>query len=150
MPQALCQWPSDATSIRFLLVPSFLFTASGDARAASGTYPRAMATTYLFIESRTAFDLEQVAVNYLLAADLVRSGHEAILYLIENGVLMARSAVQHAALRDTVAAGVQVLVDEFSARERGIAAAELQAGVRLAPLDTVVDHLERGSRVIWH
>lgn len=40
-------------------------------------------------------------------------------------------------------AGVEVLADEFSLRERGIAAGKLVAGVRAVPLDTVVDQLAR-------
>src|SRR5262245_37330982 len=107
-------------------------------------------TTYVLIESRDPFNCEQVAANCKLASDLARRGHTAVLYLIENGVLAARSTARHALLSEAVSAGVQVLVDDFSIRERGIAQAELHSHVRTAPLDTVIDHLERGSRVVWH
>ena len=45
---------------------------------------------------------------------------------------------------------VRVLADDFSLRERGIAADSLAEGVKAAPLDTVIDHLEAGSKCLWH
>ena len=46
--------------------------------------------------------------------------------------------------------GVEVLADEFSLRERGIAAGKLTEGVRAAPLAMVVDQLAEGRKAIWH
>jgi intracellular sulfur oxidation DsrE/DsrF family protein len=47
-------------------------------------------------------------------------------------------------------AGVEVLADEFSLRERGIRSDHLATGVKMAPLDVVVDRLEEGRKALWH
>jgi len=43
-----------------------------------------------------------------------------------------------------------VLADEFSLRERGIAANRLAGGVSASPLDVVVDQLAEGRKALWH
>jgi predicted peroxiredoxin len=45
---------------------------------------------------------------------------------------------------------VEVLADEFSLRERGIAVDRLAQGIKAAPLSTVIDHLAEGRKTIWH
>jgi intracellular sulfur oxidation DsrE/DsrF family protein len=47
-------------------------------------------------------------------------------------------------------AGVEVLADDFSLRERGIAADKLEPGVTPSPLDLVIDRLAEGAKAIWH
>ena len=47
-------------------------------------------------------------------------------------------------------AGVQVLADDFSLRERGIVAQRLVSGVKPSPLDVVIDQLAEGRKVLWH
>jgi intracellular sulfur oxidation DsrE/DsrF family protein len=47
-------------------------------------------------------------------------------------------------------AGVTVLADEFSLRERGIKKGKLVKGVKAAPLDVVVDAMAAKAKVIWH
>ena len=105
---------------------------------------------YLLIESRDPFDSADVANNYRLAADLVRQGNEVTLFLVQNGVLPARPGVAAKGLSGVVDAGVSVLADDFSLRERGIDAGNLCDGVSAAPLDIVVDHLADGAKAIWH
>jgi predicted peroxiredoxin len=53
-------------------------------------------------------------------------------------------------LTNTAEAGVEVLADEFSLRERGIAAGKLAEGVRSAPLSIVIDQLAEGRKALWH
>jgi hypothetical protein len=43
-----------------------------------------------------------------------------------------------------------VLADDFSLRERAIPAGRLVAGVKPAPIETVVDQLEEGRKALWH
>jgi sulfur relay (sulfurtransferase) complex TusBCD TusD component (DsrE family) len=105
---------------------------------------------YLLIESRDPFESNEVAAQYELAAGLVRQGHEVTLFLVQNGVLSARKSARSDLLSAAAQAGVQVLADDFSLRERGIAKNRLTAGVTPAPLDVVVDQLAEGRKAIWH
>lgn len=105
---------------------------------------------YLLVESRDPFDSADVQNLYDLASDLVRDGHEVTLFLVQNGVLPARLSGKSASLAALSDAGVEVLADDFSLRERGIASERLAPGVAPAPLEVVVDHLADGRKAIWH
>ncbi len=105
---------------------------------------------YLLIESRDPFESNDVAFCYDLAADLAGAGNEVTLFLVQNGVLPARSGVAFEGLSKVASAGVEVLADDFSLRERAIAESGLASGVRSAPLDVVIDQLVDGAKAIWH
>jgi predicted peroxiredoxin len=105
---------------------------------------------YLLIESRDPFDNKVVARQYELAINLVKEGNEVTLFLVQNGVLPARPGTHSALLTGTARAGVEVLADDFSLRERGIADKRLAEGVKAAPLTTVIDQLAEGRKTIWH
>lgn len=107
-------------------------------------------TKYLLIESRDPFENNVVARQYDLAVNLVREGNEVTLFLLQNGVLPARPGSFSSLLTTTAKAGVQVLADDFSLRERGIAANRLAEGVKAAPLSIVIDQLVDGRKAIWH
>jgi predicted peroxiredoxin len=105
---------------------------------------------YLLIESRDPFDSNDVASYYGLAADLAREGNQVTLFLVQNGVLPARPSKHSEALTTVAGAGVEVLADDFSLRERGIDAARLADAVKPAPLDVVIDRLADGCKAMWH
>lgn len=105
---------------------------------------------YLLIESRDPFDTNDVRFYYDLAKQLARQGNRVTLFLVQNGVLPARSGARDGQHLEVQAAGVEVLADDFSLRERGISVNRLAAGVRPAPLDVVIDHLADGSKAMWH
>ena len=105
---------------------------------------------YLLIESRDPFDSNDVATYCSLAGDLARRGKEVVLFLVQNGVLMARSGAQSELLHNAVQDGVVVLADEFSLRERGIPTEGLADGVTGSPLDRVVDEMAGHAKVMWH
>jgi predicted peroxiredoxin len=105
---------------------------------------------YLLIESRDPFESQDVAHQYELAIGLARDGNTVTLFLVQNGVLPARKSGRSDALRAVAKAGVEILADDFSLRERGIARERLIAEVRSAPLDVVVDGLAEGRKTIWH
>ncbi len=107
-------------------------------------------SNYLLIESRDPFDSNDVANYYDLASNLAAAGNQVTLFLVQNGVLAARSGVKVNGVDVVAASGVEVLADEFSLRERGIAGDKLSKSVNAAPLDVVVDHLANGSKAIWH
>jgi len=107
-------------------------------------------TKYTLIASRDTIESKE-AEHYLdLAADLKREGNDVTLFLVQNGVLSARQGAAAAKLSKLATAGVAVLADSFSLRERGIGAARLAAGVRAAEIDTIVDHMADGHKVLWN
>jgi hypothetical protein len=107
-------------------------------------------TNYLFIESRGDFNGRREAFGGTLAAVLARNGARVTMLLVQNGALTARRGARSPRLDALVAAGVAVLADEFSLRERGIATDRLRPGVEPSRLDVVIDRLLDGWQVIWH
>ncbi len=105
---------------------------------------------YLFIESRDPYESAEVAAHYDLAAGLAKDGAKVTLFLVQNGVFAARRGEKAELVERLAKAGVVVLADEFSLRERAIAPGRLVAGVKPSPIETVVDHLERGDKALWH
>lgn len=104
---------------------------------------------YLLIASRDPFESGDVGHYYDLATSLAKTG-DVTLFLVQNGVLTARRGPRSAALSTLAAAGVEVLADDFSLRERGIPTDQLATGVKPAPLATVVDQLAEGRKALWH
>jgi intracellular sulfur oxidation DsrE/DsrF family protein len=106
-------------------------------------------TRYLLIESRDPFEAKDVLFHYELAAMLAQES-QVTLFLVQNGVLPARRSRESWRLDELARAGVRVLADEFSLRERGIDADRLVPGIQSASLDVVIDELADGSRALWH
>jgi predicted peroxiredoxin len=105
---------------------------------------------YMLIESRDPFDSNDVAFTYQLASSLAKAGHDVALVLVQNGVLPARRGAAADGLATAIKAGVRVLADDFSLRERGISNERLTAGVEPTPLDVVIDHMAEGHKTLWH
>src|SRR5260370_37399906 len=93
---------------------------------------------YLLIESRDPFDSPDTSFVHDLSRSLVQGGHDVTIFLVQNGVLPARPCIHSATLTSLAQAGVTILADDFSLRERGIAADALVQGVRAAPRDAVI------------
>ncbi len=105
---------------------------------------------YLLIASRDTFETNDVSRFYELARGLKMEGNDVTLFLVQNGVLSARQASHTNGLGDVANAGVQVLADDFSLRERGIGKDRLVSGVTPAPLETVIDAMADGSKMLWN
>jgi sulfur relay (sulfurtransferase) complex TusBCD TusD component (DsrE family) len=105
---------------------------------------------YVLIESRDPFDSNDVSFYCGLAQQLAEAKHEVTLFLVQNGVLPARPGARSDDLARLAGAGVRVLADSFSLRERGIDEKRLASGVASAPLEVVLDALAEGAKVIWH
>ena len=105
---------------------------------------------YLLIESRDPFDSNDTRFCSDLAQQLAAAKNEVTLFLVQNGVLPARAGARAGDLGRLSGAGVRVLADSFSLKERGIDEQRLAAGVAAAPLDVVLDALADGAQVIWH
>src|SRR5712691_4042855 len=102
---------------------------------------------YVFIESRDPFDSADTGFVSDTAAALRQRGAPVTVFLVQNGVLTTRAGARGSQVGRLTAAGVTVLADDFSLRERGIEAAEMARGVREAPIDTLVDLLtEAGTK----
>ena len=105
---------------------------------------------YLFIESSDPFESRDCANLAETAKDLQSRGNEVTVLLIQNGVLAARHQARGSHAPGLVKAGITVLVDDFSLRERGISAAELSPGIKESSIDTIADALLEGTKTIWH
>ncbi len=104
---------------------------------------------YLLVESRDPFETNDTHDYYDFAAELTKEG-EVTLFLVQDGVFPARQCGESQRLTDLAKAGVRVLAEEFSLRERGIRNDRLAKGVELAGLDVVIDHLAEGRKALWH
>ena len=83
------------------------------------------------------------------AAALARSGRPVQVLLIADAV--ASAVVADGGAADAVAAGVDVVVDEFSLAQRGLAPAVLPAGVRRGGVHVVARAaLDPTVQVVWH
>lgn len=105
--------------------------------------------SYLLIESRDPFSTQAVAGHVELAVALRRAGSKVALYLVQNGVLPCRAGADGDALHEALAAGVEVLADDFSLRERGIRDADVARGVKPAPISLVVERLADSWKVLF-
>ena len=105
---------------------------------------------YLLIESQDPFESNDAGHFYRLAADLAKGRHEVTLFLVQNGVLPARAGAEAGVLDELRSAGVEILADEFSLRERGIRAERLAPQIAAASLDAVIDRLAEGRATLWH
>ena len=104
---------------------------------------------YLLIESRDPFSSPTVTAHVELAVGLRRAGSRVALFLVQNGVLPARAGADGDALHEALAAGVEVLADDFSLRERGIAPADVARGVKPSPIGLVVERLAASWKVLF-
>jgi predicted peroxiredoxin len=105
---------------------------------------------YLLIESRDPYDSNDVQFVYDLATNLKKQGNEVTVFLVQNGVLPARKSPRSTKLDELVKAGIKVVADDFSLRERGITNNRLVPGVTATGVDTIVDRLADGWKTIWH
>jgi len=106
---------------------------------------------YVFIESRDPFESRDTQFVAETATALKQRGNDVTVFLVQNGVLAARKNARASHLPQLAQAGIQLLADDFSLRERGIQPTELSPGVQQASIDAIVDALvEENTKVIWH
>jgi sulfur transfer complex TusBCD TusB component (DsrH family) len=106
---------------------------------------------YVLIESRDPFDSADSRFVPDTAAALRARGRAVTVYLVQNAVLASRAGARGSVLPRLAQAGVTVLADDFSLRERGIEAGEMAPGVREATIDTLVDLIMRpATKTLWH
>lgn len=108
-------------------------------------------TNYLFIECRDPFESRDTQFVAETATALKQHDNEVTVFLIQNGVLAARRNARGSHLAELAKAGVRLLADDFSLRERGIQTSELLPGIQQSNIDALVDILVReNTKAIWH
>ena len=104
---------------------------------------------YVFIESRDPFESNDTQFIEETAISVKERGHDVMVYLVQNGVLAAREGINR--LRRLTEAGVTLLADDFSLRERGIRPEDLATGVQQSQIGALVDALvQTNTKAIWH
>ena len=106
---------------------------------------------YFFIASRDPISSADTPRLFARAADLARKGAAVTVYLVQNGVLGART-LSVPAVQVASESGVSILADDFSLRERGIAADEVQPFVQSIDMDAWISRLLAADapKLIWH
>ena len=106
---------------------------------------------YVLIESRDPFDSADTGFVAETAEALRARGRDVTVYLVQNAVLATRAGARGSQVPRLAKAGVTVLADDFSLRERGIEAGEIAGCVRPASIDALVDLVMRpGAKTLWH
>lgn len=104
---------------------------------------------YVFIESRDPFESRDTRFIEETAVEAKERGHEVTVFLVQNGVFAARTSARK--LGRLADAGVTVLADDLSLRERGIKLAELAPGIREAGIEALVDAIvQENTKALWH
>src|SRR5215217_8233788 len=95
---------------------------------------------YLLIESRDPYEYADTHYFYDLAGDLAGRGNDVAVFLIQNGVLVAREGARpnKVATLHAAAPRVRVLADGFSLRERGIRREAVIADVEVTDIGRLV------------
>ncbi|HEY7912553.1 MAG TPA: DsrE family protein [Blastocatellia bacterium] len=108
-------------------------------------------TSYLLIESRDPFESRDERFVEETALALRERGREVTVFLVQNGVLACRKLARGTYLGRLEQAGVTLLADDFSLRERGIRIEEMHPGVQPSSIEALVDHLaQEKTKAIWH
>ena len=106
-------------------------------------------STYVFIESRDPFESRDTEFIEETALAVKDRGHDVTIFLVQNGVLGARKNAQR--LDRLAGAGVNLLADDLSLRERGIKPDELVAGIKQSSIDELVERIvKEKTKAIWH
>jgi sulfur relay (sulfurtransferase) complex TusBCD TusD component (DsrE family) len=105
---------------------------------------------YVLIQSKSPWESGDVAQFYALARDLGKAGGEVTFFLVQNGVMSARTGAKDAAFDQLLGENVRLLADDFSLRERAIERGTLKPGVKPGAIDEVVDLLAAGAKALWH
>lgn len=104
---------------------------------------------YLLIESRDFHESREVDEYYDFARDLRNAGNDVTVYLVQNAVFAVKKGYQgskFAQLR-----GATVYADDFSLRQRGIDARDVEPGAKVTSIGTLVDLLVQPDvKATWH
>ena len=107
--------------------------------------------SYVFIESQDPFESRDSQFIVDTATALKQHDSEVTVFLVQNGVLGARRNAVGSHLPQLAKAGVTLLADGFSLKERGVAPVEINPAVKESNIEALVDLLVRdNTKAIWH
>jgi hypothetical protein len=105
---------------------------------------------YVLIGSSDPLEATDGRRLYELADGLVDHGDDVTVFLVQNGVLPCRPGSDAAETLRSLAERTTVIADDFSLRERAIAADGVVTGVSVAGIDTLIDTLmDDGRKAVW-
>lgn len=107
---------------------------------------------YVLVETRDPFECRDVQYFYGMATDLAAKGNQVTLFLVQNAVLASRKNAKGNPLGSVLERKVEVLVDSFSLKERGIQDSEKHPSVKASDIGDLVDRImaQSGTKVLWH
>ena len=104
---------------------------------------------YVFIESRDPFESRDTRFLEETAVAVRGRGHDVDGFGVANGGLAARMSARR--LGHLAEAGITVLADDLSLRERGIKPEELAPSIRESGIDALVDAIaQENTKALWH
>ena len=104
---------------------------------------------YVFIQSRDPFEARDPQFLEETAIAVKERGHDVTVFLVQNGVLAARQSTRR--LERLTQAGVTLLADDLSLRERGITRDELAPSVQEAGISALVEAIvQENTKAMWH
>ena len=104
---------------------------------------------YVFIETRDPFESRDTEFLEQTAIAVKERGHSVAVFLVQNGVLAARKTARR--LGRLAEAGVTLLADDLSLRERGLTSDELAPSIRECGIDVLVEAIaQENTKAIWH
>jgi sulfur relay (sulfurtransferase) complex TusBCD TusD component (DsrE family) len=104
---------------------------------------------YIFIESRDPFESRDIEFVHETARSVKERGHDVTLFLVQNACLAARN--NYGPLKQLAEAGVTLLADDLSLRERGIKSEELAQGIKESTVEELVEAIvQQRTKAIWH
>ena len=107
--------------------------------------------SYVFIESRDPFESRDAQFIVDTATALKQNDNEVTVFLVQNGVLGARRNAVGSHLPQLARAGITLLADGFSLKERGVAPTEINTAVKESSVEALVDLLVRdNTKAVWH
>ncbi len=105
---------------------------------------------YLFIAASDPFECRS-AEHFLREAQIIsQSGGKVTVMLVQNAALIARRGIYTELVQDLIKHRVELLVDEFAIKTRGIAPADMIEGIKSSSIDTITERMASGHKVLWH
>jgi len=105
---------------------------------------------FFIIQSREPFTDNRTKSDYELVHHLVAAGNNVTMMLVQNGVLPVRRGSITKEFDALCYQHINILVDQFSLRQREIEVSELKAGILVSDIDAAIKAMIAGHKVIWH